>query len=327
MKIPTMLAFALATLVQTPSARPADAEVEKPAPVVLKGLDPVSLLDGREEPGSDAISTTRGPFRYLFANADHKTLFDAKPDRYAVQGGMCSVMPKVPASPDLFLVHDGKIFLFGSPRCRASFKADPASFLMPRKTVAILVFEGMELLDFAGPGDVFANAGQGRAFDVFTVAASSAPIKSQGFVTITPQFTFADCPKANVLVIPGGAVRIPLSDTASLDWIRKASGEADITLSVCTGALLLAKAGLLDGLEATTHHRSLAALELAAPKALVRENRRFVDNGRVVTSAGVSSGIDASLHVVSRLLGPEAASEAARTMEYHWEPKKSATLR
>lgn len=316
----------LLAVVIFPPATP--AKVEDGA-VVLKGLDPVALVEGKEVAGAEGFTSTLGKFRYRFATAEHKARFDAAPDRFAVQGEKCTVMTKVPASPDLFLVHDGKIFLFGSPRCQASFRADPAAYLKPkpRKNVAIFIFDGMELLDFAGPGEVFATAGQGRAFDVCTVAATSAPVKSQGFVTITPQYTFADCPKADILVLPGGATRIPLADAASLEWIRKTSGEAEISLSVCTGALLLAKAGLLDGLEATTHHQSLTVLKQAAPKATVREGRRFVDNGKVVTSGGISSGIDASLHLVARLLGPEAATEAAGVMEYRWEPETGAGAR
>ncbi len=319
MKSTAVLLFALGVFASSTPAEADDAPAKTP-PLALKGLDPVSLVEGKETVGAEGVESARGRFRYRFSNAEHKARFEADPDRYCVQGEMCTVMPKVPASPELFLVHDGKIFLFGSTGCRTRFQADPAAFLKPKpmKKVAILVFDGMELLDFAGPGEVFATAGQGRAFEVFTVAATSAPIKSQGFVSIEPRYTFADCPKPDILVVPGGATRIPQADPASIDWIRKASAEAEITLSVCTGALILAKAGLLDGLEATTHHQSLDALKAAAPKATVREDQRFVDNGKVVTSAGVSSGIDASLHVVGRLLGPKGASEAAATMEYPW---------
>jgi putative intracellular protease/amidase/YHS domain-containing protein len=297
-------------------------DVQEPrGEVVLKGLDPISLLEGKEVPGVELLGTTRGRFRYLFADTKHKTLFDANPGRYAVQGEMCTMMPTAPASPDLFIVHEGKIFLFGSPACRASFMADPAAFLVtkPRRNVAIFIYEGMELLDFAGPGEVFAVAGQGRAFNVFTVAATSRTVTSQGFVSVAPRYTLADCPKVDVLVVPGGATRIPLADPAAVEWIRKTSRDAEVSLSVCTGAFLLAKAGLLDGLEATTHRSALDALRQAAPETRVLEGRRFVDNGKVVTSAGVSAGIDGSLHVVSRLLGPGAASEAAWGMEYKWE--------
>jgi transcriptional regulator GlxA family with amidase domain len=102
--------------------------------------------------------------------------------------------------------------------------------------------------------------------------------------------------------------------------IRARSQEAELVLSVCTGALLLAKAGLLDGLEATTHHGAIDLLREVAPKTVVTAGRRFVDNGRVVCSAGIAAGIDMSLHVVSRLLGEEVARETASRMEYPWQP-------
>jgi transcriptional regulator GlxA family with amidase domain len=188
------------------------------------------------------------------------------------------------------------------------------------RNVAIFIHEGVELLDFAGPGEVFAAAGRGRAFNVYTVAASPETILSQGFVRVKPQYTIANCPRPDIVVLPGGRTNIPLGDERVIDWIKRTSREAEVLLSVCTGAFLLAKAGLLDGREATTHWGSIDGLRQAAPKAKVYENRRFVDNGQVVTSAGVSAGIDGALHVVAKLLGPEAAREAARYMEYRWEP-------
>lgn len=102
-------------------------------------------------------------------------------------------------------------------------------------------------------------------------------------------------------------------------WLRKAAAQAEVVMSVCNGALVLADAGLLEGLEATTHHGSIETLKRMAPRTTVHADRRFVDNGKIVTAAGVSAGIDASLHVVSRLLGGEAAQRTARYMEYAWE--------
>lgn len=306
-------------IVATLGLGPVDLARGDAPPVVLRGLDPVSLLEGGEKRGEAGFSSTKGPFRYLFASAEHKARFDADPGRFAVQGDRCTVMPKVPANPDLFVVHEGRIFLFGSPRCVASFRADPSAFSKPSKNVAILVYDGMELLDFAGPAEVFAVAGGGRAFEVFAVAASPAPVKSLGF-GLSPHYTLGDCPKVDVLVIPGGSTRIPQADPAVIGWIKAKSGEAEVTVSVCTGALLLARAGLLDGLDATTHRASIDALREAAPRTRVKEGVRYVDNGKVVTSAGVSAGIDASLHVVRRLLGPEGADGAAESMEYRGEP-------
>jgi transcriptional regulator GlxA family with amidase domain len=111
-----------------------------------------------------------------------------------------------------------------------------------------------------------------------------------------------------------------MHNLALVEWIRRASTKAELVLSVCTGALLLAKAGLLDGLEATTHHGAIDLLRQVAPKTMVHADRRFVDNGRVACSAGIAAGIDMSLHVVARLLGRELAEQTARQMEYPWQP-------
>ncbi len=194
-----------------------------------------------------------------------------------------------------------------------------------RRNVAIFVHDGVELLDFAGPGEVFAAArtpSNDRAFNVYLVASSTQPIVSQGFVTITPQYTFDNCPRPAIIVLPGGATNRALRDEATMAWVRRAVPESEITISVCTGALILAEADLLDGLTATTHWGSISGLRAAAPKATVVTDRRFVDNGRIVTSAGVSAGIDSSLHVVARLLGEEAARQTARYMEYNWRPEE-----
>lgn len=195
---------------------------------------------------------------------------------------------------------------------------------LSRRNVAVFIHEGVELLDFAGPGEVFAAADKGKAFKVYTVAASKDPITSQRFLKITPEYNFEDCPKPDLIVVPGGNTALPLKDPKVVAWIKKASGESEITLSVCTGAFLVAKAGLLDGKEATTHWGAIESFKKSFPGITVRENRRFVDNGKVITSAGVSAGIDGSLHVVKRLLGEQAAKETARYMEYRWEPEATA---
>lgn len=187
------------------------------------------------------------------------------------------------------------------------------------RNVAILVYEGVEPLDFAGPGEVFAAT---DGFEVFSIAASDAPVESGGFFRIVPQHTFASHPRIDILVVPGGNAGSVRYDRESMAWIRKTAREADLVLSVCNGASILAEAGLLDGLEATTHQGSLAGLRRMAPRTVVHSDLRFVDNGKVITAAGVSAGIDASLHVVSRLLGEDRARRTAQYMEYAWEPEK-----
>jgi transcriptional regulator GlxA family with amidase domain len=187
------------------------------------------------------------------------------------------------------------------------------------RNVAILVYEEVEPLDFAGPGEVFAAT---RGFEVFSIAASDAPVESGGFFRIVPRYTFARHPRIDILVVPGGNAGTVLQDRESMSWIRKTAREADLVLSVCNGATVLAEAGLLDGLEATTHQGTLSALRRMAPRTVVHSDLRFVDNGKVITAAGVSAGVDASLHIVSRLLGEERARQTARYMEYAWEPGK-----
>lgn len=188
------------------------------------------------------------------------------------------------------------------------------------RNVAILLYDRVELLDFAGPGEVFAAAGGRSTFKVFTVAATEEPIHSQGFVEITPEYSIANSPRPDILVIPGGGVGNVLHNPQLMGWIKKTAEEAEIVLSVCNGALVLAQTGLLDGLEVTTHHGSLERLRRMASQATVHDDRRYVDNGRIITSAGVSAGIDSSLYVVARLLGEDAARQTAWYMEYNWQP-------
>ncbi len=193
-----------------------------------------------------------------------------------------------------------------------------ASAAARQRSVAIVVHEGVELLDFAGPGEVFASAGQG-AFKVFTVAPSRSPIMSQDFLKIVPDYSIDDSPKPDIVVVPGGRTAVLYEDAKFMAWLKKVAAEDEITLSVCTGAVALARAGLLDGLQATTHYGSLAALK-KFPAVTVVPAARFVDNGRIVTTQGVSAGIDGALHVVQRLLGDEEAWATARYMMYAWEP-------
>ena len=194
------------------------------------------------------------------------------------------------------------------------------------RNVAVFLFDGVELLDFAGPADVFSAAGNG--YKVYTVAESTEPIVSQGFVKVVPEFSMQNCPKPDVLIIPGGNTAAPLASPEVIAWIKGVSENTEVTMSVCTGAFILAKAGLLDGQQATTHWGQLARLRKAAPNIDVRDRVRFIDAGKIVTTAGVSAGIDGALHVVDRLSGRSTATWAASSMEYKWnrapEPEQPA---
>jgi transcriptional regulator GlxA family with amidase domain len=195
------------------------------------------------------------------------------------------------------------------------------------RNVAIVLYEGVELLDFAGPGEVFSAAadfgaiGGQPAFRVYTVATSIAPLTSQGFLKIVPDFTIEDAPAPDLVVIPGGNSAALTNDARFMAWARKAFTGAEVSLSVCTGAFVLGKAGLLDGRSATTWFGAVEKLRKAVPRATVEEGRRFIDQGPVVTTAGVSAGIDGALHVVARLLGRDVAEKTAQYMEYRWSPE------
>ena len=186
------------------------------------------------------------------------------------------------------------------------------------KRVAIFLYDGVELLDFAGPGEVFTAAG----FKTYTVSVEGNALTSQGFVKIHPEFSMDAAPTPDILVFPGGSAG-PTSNTPSvIQWIKKLQREGCAFMSVCTGAFILAKAGLLDEKRVTTHWGSIKSLAIALPKSTVLEHTRFVDNGSVITTAGVSAGIDGALHLVSRIKGMDAAKRTARYMEYDkWNPQ------
>lgn len=186
----------------------------------------------------------------------------------------------------------------------------------PRK-VAILLFPGVQIIDYTGPFEVFGQAG----FEVFTVAEEKGPLRTNMGMTVTPDHTFADAPAADLLVLPGGDVpSLAGREHAAVRWILQTQEKASTILSVCNGAFWLANAGLLDGLEATTYYGLLGELRSGFPKVRVVADKRFCDNGRIITTAGLSSGIDGALHVVGKLLGPGRARSVALNMEYDWKP-------
>jgi transcriptional regulator GlxA family with amidase domain len=190
------------------------------------------------------------------------------------------------------------------------------------RTLAIVIFDDVEVLDFCGPFEVFSVANHFSdppAFNVLTVAENAGPIRTSGGLSVNPHHRLVDCPQPDLLLVPGGqGTRREIHNRVLLDWIKETAPKAELVLSVCTGALLLGQLGLLDGLEATTHHGAIELLRQTAPRAIVRTDCRFVDNGRVICSAGIAAGIDMSLHVVGKLLGAEIAVKTARRMEYPW---------
>jgi transcriptional regulator GlxA family with amidase domain len=191
-----------------------------------------------------------------------------------------------------------------------------------RRNTAILLFDDVEVLDFAGPFEVFSvtdELAQRARFATFTVAEKPGTVVARNGLKLVPDYTLENAPAAHVLVIPGGyGTRALLKKPSLIEWVRRQAKTAEVIVSVCTGALVLAQAGLLDGLEVTTHIENLDELARLAPSARVHGDRRFHDNGRVLTAAGISAGLDVSLHVVARLHGAPAADATTRYMEYAW---------
>jgi transcriptional regulator GlxA family with amidase domain len=199
-----------------------------------------------------------------------------------------------------------------------------------QRNVAVLLFDDVEVLDFAGPFEVFSVTGKrdgSDPFNVYTVAENPI-IQARNHLTVTPTYTFQNCPQPDILIVPGGGGKRPdgtpfgtrkeKHNQVLLEWLQATSQKTELILSVCTGALLLAKAGIMDGLRATTHHKALEELQNDAPNATVVENERIVDNESIIFSGGISAGIDASFYVVTKLLGKESATETATYMEYDW---------
>lgn len=199
------------------------------------------------------------------------------------------------------------------------------------KSLAIVLFDNVEVLDFAGPFEVFSVTGRrkaGQPYEVFTVAERDTVIARNNLV-VKPTYTFANCPPSSMFLVPGGGgvnadgtpfgSRKEMNNPVMLDWIRKRGEVADHILSVCTGALILGNAGLLENQEATTHYLAMDQLRALSPTIRVSPEKRWVDNGKIILSAGVSAGIDMAFHVVARQQGNEVAEEVAMYMQYdHW---------
>ena len=185
-----------------------------------------------------------------------------------------------------------------------------------RMKAAIFIFEGVQIIDFTGPYEVFGQAG----INAFTVAEKASPITTSMGMTVTPAYTFENAPEAEILLVPGGNVDPHLENKNVIQWIQKRAESSQHVLSVCNGAFYLAKAGLLDGKQATTFYALIDELKSSFPKVNVVSNKRFADNGKIVTSAGLSSGIDATLYLISKIQGKGRAQAVALNLEYNWQP-------
>jgi putative intracellular protease/amidase len=182
--------------------------------------------------------------------------------------------------------------------------------------VAILMFDGVQIIDYAAPYEVFAQA----RFTVYTVSKDGQPVKAAQGLKSQVDHSFASAPQADVVVVPGGDVHHVQHDEATLAWVRRQAANAEQVMSVCTGSFILGRSGLLDGGSATTFHRSFDSMQRDFPKVKIVRDQRWVDAGKVVTSAGLASGIDTSLHVVAELRGLKVAQSVAMHLEYDWHP-------
>lgn len=183
--------------------------------------------------------------------------------------------------------------------------------------VAFLLSDNAVVIDFGGPWEVFSNVsvpnrGEGPVFQLYTVAATEAPITATGGMKIVPNFTIRNAPAPKVIVVPAQTV----NDPAVLEWLRQASRTADLTMSVCTGAFIMAHAGLLDGKSATTYHGAFKEFAMRYPNVALKRGARYVEEGNIATAGGLSSGIDLALRVVERYFGRNVASSTAYTLEY-----------
>lgn len=191
-----------------------------------------------------------------------------------------------------------------------------------KRSVGIFLFNNVEILDFSGPFEVFSTSARlclrikkESPFEIFTFSNFNGVITSRGGLKVIPDYSFKDVPKIDVLIIPGGAMDEPLNQKEVTQFIKKSKNSIEIIAGVCTGALLIANANLLQGLRATTHWEDLDALRQYKEVNVVSDVN-FIDEGQILTSAGIASGITMSLHLVSRLVSPELANQTALQMEY-----------
>ncbi|HTU09743.1 MAG TPA: DJ-1/PfpI family protein [Allosphingosinicella sp.] len=187
-----------------------------------------------------------------------------------------------------------------------------------RIRAAFLISPDAEVVDFSGPWGVFEYVLLGESsrqpFDLYTVGASREPVTVSGGMTIVPRHGFADAPAPDIVVVP--ALNLGRLSPAALDWLRAVHPGTAVTMSVCNGSFVLARAGLLDGRSATAHHGGYRLLQERFPNVRVMPGRRYVEDGRLATSGGLTSGVDLAMRIVERYFGREVARETARRLEY-----------
>jgi transcriptional regulator GlxA family with amidase domain len=190
------------------------------------------------------------------------------------------------------------------------------------RNTAIFIFDEVEVLDFCGPFEVFSVTNElnnNELFNVFTVSERMKTVRTKNGLRVLPDYDLDNSPVPDILIVPGGrGTRRVMHNSGVLSWIKTIAAGTELVLTVCTGSLVVAKTGLLDGLKTTTHHEVLPLLRETAPDTEVLSNQRFVDNGSIIVSAGISAGIDMCLYVVDKLHGESTANRTARYMEYSW---------
>jgi transcriptional regulator GlxA family with amidase domain len=188
-------------------------------------------------------------------------------------------------------------------------------------TIGILLFPDAEELDWVGPFEVFSVAAMGKELDVVTIAQTTEPVRCANGLRVLPDHDFANAPKLDVVLVPGGqGTNAEMDNSELIDWLSAAAAPCSWVTSVCTGSVLLHRAGLASGCVITTHWGYVETLRELAPDATVRDDIRYVRDGRLVTSAGVSAGIDMSLWLVGELYGAEHARQTRKWMQYDPEP-------
>lgn len=194
--------------------------------------------------------------------------------------------------------------------------------MLQQKNIGILLFDEVEVLDFAGPFEVFSiatyNECNEKPFKVYTVAQTKDLIKARNGLKIQPDYDFYDAPRFDIIIIPGGygAEEIEIHNSKIINWIKDNVNRVHIMASVCTGAFLLAEAALLDGKQATTHWMDIDRLKREYNKVNVQRNVKFIDESPIITSGGISAGINMSFYIIKKLLGEEIANATAKRMEY-----------